>query len=216
MREIRTMKINKTLVLLFTLLTVLCPDLIFAADQQTKQQLNPAPQKHGMISKPKVNLKRACGIDGGVENNLIKRKWAISNPVAIRKLEIPAISDNIKQVQQLFIGKEKLFGSFDTLHRYMMHNNKSRVNARLYCFEFKTAQQAKKWFNVIDKTKAKNKRKVIFSKPKKLAAIANNRIYLIEGYHIRNYEQLQFILTQLPNVHSILGPDKVFKTKSKK
>jgi len=207
------MKINNTMVLFFTLVSFLCPNLIFAADSST-HQTKPPLQKQGLISKPKVNVKRECGIDANVEKNLMTRKWAISSPVAIRKAEIPASSDNVKQVQQLFIGKEKLFDSFTSLHRYMLHNNKTRLNARLYCFDFKSSQHAKKWFNVIDKTKVKGKRQAIFSKPKKLLAIAGNRVFLLEGYHIRNFDSLKEIVKNLPGVQFVLDPDKKVTNKN--
>ncbi|MGD8569385.1 MAG: hypothetical protein PVJ39_14970 [Gammaproteobacteria bacterium] len=149
-----------------------------------------------------------CGIDSRFKNAILKKDFTISGPEQVTQSEIPNIPDNIKAVKRIYGGKEDIFDSFSTLSRFMIKNNKSNVNARFYCFQFANAKAATTWFNVVDKAGPTSERFVVFRKPKKLMALTNNKVFLVEGYHIATYEPLHFILAQLPGVQAVLGPEK--------
>jgi len=37
-------------------------------------------------------------------------------------------------------------------------------------------------------------------------ALSKNHVYLVEGYHIANFDVLHFIIEQLPEVDAVIGP----------
>ena len=149
-----------------------------------------------------------CGIDSHFKDAILKKDFTISGPEKIAKSEIANIPDNIKAVKRIFTGKENIFDSFTALSRFMIKNNKSNVSARFYCFQFANDTAATNWFNVVKNAGPASERLVVFRKPKKLMALKDNKVFLVEGYHIATYEPLHFILAQLPDVRSILGPEK--------
>lgn len=142
---------------------------------------------------------------------LQNKGYTVHSPEEIKK---PEVVDNIKRVKSLFNNKDIIFFSYLTLNRYAIYKGKDRIRARLYCFQFKNNEQAYRWFEVIDNSRSEGHRRlVVFSKPKKLLALAGDRVYLLEGYHISGFDSLYFIINQLENLEYILGPTETSKIK---
>ena len=149
-----------------------------------------------------------CGIDAKFKDGIKKDNFTIIQVVRIQKSSIPNIPDNIKSIKKIFVGKEDIFDSFSSLHRFSIKNTKSKVSANLYCFKFQDASQASKWFDVVDKAGPLSERLPVLRRPKKLMALANDKVFVIEGYHISSFISLRFILDNIPNKSAILYPDK--------
>lgn len=147
-----------------------------------------------------------CTLEPSFVDALVKQGFTISVAELIKKAEIPRVPDNIKSVKRLFQGQEEVFNGFSTLNRYHIKKNNSKVSANFYCFTFSQNNTARTWFEVVDKTPYKTNRLVIFSKPKKLMALSKNHVYLVEGYYIANFDVLNFLMAQLPEVDAVLGP----------
>jgi hypothetical protein len=150
------------------------------------------------------NANNVWVINDQFRNALLEKGFAIHSPENIEK---PNIIDNIKRIKPFFKDNDELFFSYSVLSRHIINKKNSNISARLYCFQFSDNEQAFKWFDVVDKMKEKgNRRFVVFSKPKKLMALSENKIFLLEGYHISNFDALNFIIDQLKNVQVVLGP----------
>lgn len=140
---------------------------------------------------------------------LEKEAYIINPPEAIRK---PEVVDNLKRIKSLFGDQDDIFFSYITLNRYTINSNKNDTHFRFYCFQFEKSEDAAKWFDVVEESKSQgNRRLVVFSKPKKLLALAKDKVFLLEGYHISNFDALEFIMAQLENVEYVLGPSETSK-----
>jgi hypothetical protein len=72
-----------------------------------------------------------------------------------------------------------IFFSYSTLNRFAIYDCNKQIRARLYCLQFKSSEEAFTWFDVVDNSKsAGNRRLVVFSKPKKLLALAGDKVFL--------------------------------------
>lgn len=140
-----------------------------------------------------------------------KNGYTIQSPENIKK---PEVVDNISRVKSLFGNKDDIFFSYSALNRYALFRGENRIAARLYCFQFNNEKDASKWFRVIDNSKSQGSRRlVVFSKPKKLLRLAGDSVFLIEGYHISNFNSLYFILNQIDSLQYILSPTETKKVK---
>ncbi len=149
-----------------------------------------------------------CSPAPSFNNAMLKHGFSVGAAALIKKSEISDIADNIKTVKKLFRGQDIVFDKFIVLNRHHLKKINSDVSARLYCFQFTNKEDARAWFDVIDKTKSKNKRLITFSKPKKLMALSGKHVYIVEGYHISNYDVLQLIIDQLTEteVEAVFSP----------
>jgi len=151
-------------------------------------------------------------INENFRNALKKKGYEVQPPENIEK---PEVVDNIPRVKSLFGNNEEIFFSYTTLNRYVIYGAKNRISARLYCFQFKNREEASTWFEVLDNSKSQgNRRLVVFRKPKKLAGLANDRVFLLEGYFINSYEPLNFIINQIDNLEYTLSPTETKKVKN--
>jgi hypothetical protein len=148
-----------------------------------------------------------CGIDTQFKQAILKNNFSIKQLLSIEKSSIPNIADNIKSIRKLFKGKETVFDAYSTLDRYTIKSSTSKISFNLYCFQFNDSQLASSWFDTLDKLKSTGIRTAILSRPKKIVALANNKIFVIEGYHISSFKSLHFILDQIPNKQSTLSPE---------
>jgi hypothetical protein len=138
-----------------------------------------------------------------------KNGYTIQSPENIKK---PEVVDNLSRVKSLFGNKDVIFFSYLALNRYALFKGKNRIAARLYCFQFKNKEDASTWFRVIDHSKSQGSRRiVVLSKPKKLLGLAGDSVFLIEGYHISNFNPLYFILNQIDSLEYILSPTETKK-----
>lgn len=201
------MNMRKKMPLLFAVLVVL-----FAISCNASTE-NSTPQDNKILLAANENKagRLTCGIGSEFESAILAKDFTISAPEKIEKSEIPNIPDNIKSIKKIYTGKDDIFESFTTLSRFMIMNKKSNISARFYCFQFDNANEASSWFNVIDNAGPESERFVFFRKPKKLMALADDKVFLVEGYHIATYEPLHFLLGQLRDVRAILGPEKTIK-----
>lgn len=155
------------------------------------------------------NSNKAFKINDKFRKALLKEGFTVHPPEDIKK---PNVVDNIQRIKPFFNDQEKVFFSYAKLNRYAIDNSKNKISARFYCFQFQNSKDAGAWFDVIDKSKALgNRRLIVFSKPKKLLALAQNKVFLLEGYHISNFDVLNFIVDQLDNVQFVLGPKSTTK-----
>jgi hypothetical protein len=139
-----------------------------------------------------------------------KNGYTVHLPEKIKK---PEVVDNIIRIKTLFNDEDNLFFSYSTLNRYMIYKG-NQIRARLYCFRFENNSDALTWFKAVDNSKsAGNRRLVVLRKPKKLIALAENKVFLLEGYHISNFSTLDSIINQLENVEYVIGPTETKKVK---
>lgn len=158
-------------------------------------------QKEVSIEK---KMNKECLINEAFKQALLHKEFIVHPP---EKIDKPKIVDNIRRIKPLFAGKEEIFFSYSELSRYAIDNRTNKVSARLYCFEFEKSEDAAAWFDAVDQSKAEgNRRSIVFSKPKKLLALAQNQVVLLEGYHISNFDVLNYIIDKLDNVQAVLGP----------
>ena len=148
-----------------------------------------------------------CGINTTFKQAILKNNFSVTQVLAIEKSSIPNIADNIKSIRKLFNGKETVFDAYTTLNRYTIKSSTSKISANLYCFQFKDSKSANNWFDTLDKLKSSGMRTAILTKPKKIIALANDKIFVIEGYRISSYKSLHLILDQIPNKQSIISPE---------
>ncbi len=144
------------------------------------------------------------------KNSMQKKGYTVHLPEKIKK---PEVVDNITRIKTLFNDEDNLFFSYSTLNRYMIYEG-NQIRARLYCFRFKNNSDALTWFKAVDNSKSTgNRRMVVFRKPKKLVALAESKVFLLEGYHISNFSTLDSIINQLENVEYVMGPAETKKVK---
>lgn len=140
-----------------------------------------------------------------LQEALTSQGFTVGLPVEIKKSEIETVADNVKAIQKLITTKNQFY-SFNKLNRFLINKDNSKIRTHFYCFEFQSKKKADTWFRLIDNSKPPTKRLIVFSKPKKLMALAGHNVYLLEGYNIANYDVLRLIINQLGKLNAVLGP----------
>jgi len=186
-------------ILFVVLLIIFCNPISGYAENYDKNIILAA-----LISTP-LSMEH-CSPASSFRQALFEHEFSVGAAELIEKSEIPNIADNIKSIKKLFSEKEEVFDRFSTLSRYYIKKNNSKINARFYCLKFSKKEDARAWFEVINRSAFKNKRLIIFKKPKKVMVLSGEYIYLIEGYHITNYDVLHFIVDQLTEVDAVFSP----------
>lgn len=135
---------------------------------------------------------------------LRKKNFLIHEP---EKLETTILIDNMWQLNKFFINRH-IF-EYTNLRKFRITNTKNNSSASLYSFQFNSQEAATSWFNVFYKTNIKGQLKISFGRPKKMLGLVNASVILIEGYSMSNYENLNYIVTNLDGVTAILDPVKI-------